>query len=134
MAAGVLAVAAFFSWRQFVERSSRDDDLSGEDADYYARRDFRRLLGTSTLGLIGVGMLAGSLIAPRSHPIAFVSVWLVVGLLVCVSLVLALIDMMANHRYAKRHLRLLLDERRSLVQEELRRHLAKQNGHGDALP
>lgn len=134
MAVGVLAITSYFSWRQFVDRATRDDELTGEDMDYYSRRDSRRILGISTLGLIGIGMLAGSLIVPRVHPIAFVSVWLIVGLLVCVSLILALLDMMANHRYAKRHLHLLSDERKTLLQEEMQRHLANQNGHGEPLP
>ena len=133
MAAGVLAVTAYFSWRQVAERGSRGENLSVEDAEYYARRDWRRLLGTSGLGLMGLGILVGSLIPPRAHPIAFVCVWLGVGLLVVTSLILALFDIRANRRYADRHHRLLMEERRSLLQQELRHHLAGQNGSGEPI-
>ena len=44
MAVGVLAITSYFSWRQFVDRATRDDELTGEDTDYYSRRDSRRLL------------------------------------------------------------------------------------------
>jgi cobalamin biosynthesis protein CobD/CbiB len=134
MAAGVLVVTAVLAWRQWAERRSRDLDLSIEDERYYSRRDVRRLLGTTTLALIGFGMLVGSLIEPRKHPVAFLSVWLVVGVLVLVSLALAMLDIFANQAYAQRHRRILIEERRTLLEEELRRHVAGQNGHGEPLP
>lgn len=136
IAAGVLALSALLAWRQWRERQSRDDeeDLSAEDALYFARRDYRRWVGTTILALIGAGMFGGSLLDPRANRIAFLAIWLGVGGLVCVSLVLAMIDWSANRGYALRHRKLLIQERRAMIEEEIRRRLARPDANGQGSP
>jgi len=127
MSAGVLAVTAMLAWMQWREQKSQDDDLSVDDAHYFARRNQRRNLGTSILGLIGAGMFAGSLFDPRANRWAFLITWLAIGGLVCVLLVLAMFDWTANRAYARRHIRLLAAERRAILEVELKRRALGRN-------
>jgi hypothetical protein len=131
LATGVLILSAIFAWRQWVERHRREPELSVADADYFARKDRRRFLGTAILALIGIGMVIGSLIDFRASKAAgrlFLAVWVGVSLLVCVSLVFAMIDWVANRDYALRHRRELAEARRALFAKgladaEANRHL-----------
>lgn len=123
IATGVLLVSAVFAWRQWVERMNRASGLSEADRDYFRRKDRRRLLGTTILGVIGVGMFVGSLIDFRANKAAgqrFVVIWIGVALLVCISLILALIDWVATRDFAIRHRRELAEARRVLFDQELR--------------
>lgn len=131
IAAGVLALAAVFAWRQWVERRTRQDDLSEEDRAYFARKDVRRLLGTTILVLIASGMFVGLSIDPganRAAGQAFVWVWFGVAVLLCVSLVVALIDWTANLGYARRQRKGLIEARRAILEEEIRLRAAPRNG------
>ena len=132
VAVGVLVLSAVFAWRQWAERRVRDETLSEEDADYFGRRDSRRWAGTGCLALTGAGMLAGSLIEPtKPNRWAFLGVWLAVLLLVGASLVLAMLDWGANRRYALRVRKLLAEERRAILADEVRRQIAARNANGD---
>lgn len=127
IATGVLTLAVAFAWRQWVERRGREGDLGQADEDYFARKDRRRFAGTAILGLIGVGMIVGSLIDHRASKAAgqtFVWIWFGVVALVCISIVLALLDWLACRDYAVRHRDALLHERRVLLEEGLRRRPA----------
>lgn len=135
--AGVLVLSALFAWRGRVERSRRDDTLNEVDRSYFAHKDRRRAVGTALLSLIGAGMIAGSRIDYRASRAAgrwFLAVWLGVGVLLIASLVLAMADWVANRRYALRLRRALLEERRSLVADELRRRAYGTNGRGAEHP
>lgn len=136
LAAGLLTLAYAFAWKQKADRQARaGEDLSSEDASYFARRDVRRTAGTIILALIGFGMLAGSMLHPRRQGMLFIGTWLAVGGLVCVSLVLALIDWGANRGFALRHRRMLIEERRALIEAELRRRLGRmRDDNGEAAP
>ncbi len=131
----VMTLAAVFAWRQWVERSRRDENLSDEDRDYCLRRDRRRVLGTSCLLLLSAAMIAGCLIdhrASKATARVFLALWLAVALLIGVSLVLAMIDWSANRAFALRHRRALLAERRALLDDEIRRRAAPSNGRGSS--
>jgi hypothetical protein len=127
---GVVALAGFFAWRQWVETRTRDNELSVDDARYFKHKDIRRSLGTSVLGLIGIGMIVGSLINPKIQKMPFLWVWLIVGVLVLLSILLALVDWFANFAYAARHRRLLIEERLKLIENEYKNRAAAKNGHG----
>ena len=132
IAAGVLALSAIFAWRQWAERRARDEAMSEEDASYFHLRSSRRWAGTACLGLIGAGMLAGSLIEPtKQNRWVFLGVWLAVSLLVLAALILAMLDWGANRRYALRLRKLLAEERRTILEEEVRRRIAARNANGD---
>ena len=77
-------------------------------------------------------MLAGSWFDPKANRWAFLATWLAVGGFVCVLLVLAMFDWAANRAYARRHLRLLADELRTILEEEVKRRTSgrETNGHG----
>lgn len=131
LATGALALAAVFAWKQWAERTTRDEDLSGQDRVYFARKDRRRFVGTSILALISAGMFAGLWINPKAglrHGQAFVWIWMSVGLLVCVALVLAFGDWRANLVYANRHRKALIEERRALAEEQERMRSSPANG------
>jgi uncharacterized membrane protein (Fun14 family) len=122
LATGVLILSSIFAWRQWVERVRREEELSVADREYFKRKDRRRFLGTSILALIGIGMAVGSLIDYRASKVAgqrFVAIWVGVAVLVCVSLVLAMIDWVANRDYALRHRRELAEARRALFEKSL---------------
>ncbi len=130
IASGVLLVTAIFAWRQWVERVRREEDLSEADQDHFRRKDWRRFFGTTILGLIGVGMVVGSLLDFRASKAAgqrFLAVWVGIAVLVCVSLVLAMIDWTATRDYALRHRRELAEVRRALFDEEVRLRDAARN-------
>lgn len=132
LASTVTAIAITFAWRQWVERSSRSDDLPAEDADYFVRKDRRRVVGTGVLVVIAAGIFVGSWINPKAsvqHGQTFVWIWMGVGLLVIVELVLAAIDWHANLGYAGRHRRALIEHRRRLAEEQ-RRISSTAPGHG----
>ena len=131
IAAGVLALTVIFVWKQWVERRDRETNLSSDDARYYRRKDIRRFFGTSILGLIGIGMVAGSLLNPKTQKLPFLWVWLGVGALVLLSILLAFLDWFANFLFAARHRRLLIEERLGLIEEEFRQRAAGSNGHGE---
>src|SRR4051812_11269819 len=96
IAGALLALAAAFAWRQWVERAGRDvEGLSDEDARYFAGKDRRRFLGAALLAMMAVGMSAGLAINPRANRRSgelFVWIWAGVMALVCVSTVLAMRD------------------------------------------
>lgn len=138
IASGVLVLTAVFAWRQWAERRSRDEDLSADDLRYFSRRDVRRAIGNVILGVIGIGMIVGSLLNPRvpAHQIPFLWVWLSIGVLALVLIVLALLDWSANLRYAARHRRLLIEERLKLIEDEYKKRTTStstnSNGNGIA--
>lgn len=133
IAVGVLILTAIFLRKQWADRQDRADDLPAEDALYFARRDTRRWAGTAILGLIGIGMFFGSWLEPRVHRLGFLATWIMVGGLVIVSLVLALIDWVANRAYAVRHIQQLAEERRRMLEAEIKRRKMGRdvNGHGE---
>jgi hypothetical protein len=124
---GLLALAAFFAVRQRAEKLARADDLSGEDARYFARKDKRRYSNSAVMGLIAVGIAAGTLIDPREshvHRRVFAGIWLAVLSLVLVLVAMAIVDAFATYAYAVRHRQALADER-LVLDYEIKREAAR---------
>ena len=132
IAAGVLALTMIFAWKQWGEWRDREADLSHDDTRYYRHKNIRRALGISILGWIGIGMIVGSLLDPKTEKLTFLWVWLGVGVLVLLSILLAFLDWFANFSFAARHRRLLIEERLKLIEEEYRQKAARSNGHSGA--
>lgn len=141
LAVVVIGIAFVLTWRQRVE-SRRPRNLSDEaDARYFARQDRRRYRGAVLLALLGLGIGVGGNIdirAGQSERIAFVVVWIVVLLLVLQTLLLAFLDLWSTRRYADRHRRKLVEERRQtlereieVVKETFRRSRTQENGKHD---
>ncbi len=134
IAAAVLALACFFLYRQWVEIRKRETDLTEADRVYFTRKDSRRLLGSILMMLVSVGMTAGVIVNPyrnRASGRLFGYIWLGVASLVCMLMVLAMIDWLANRDYALRHRRELINERKAILEAELRhRALARERRNG----
>ena len=124
LAVGVVAVAAYFAVRQWLDRRRRDPGLSPEDADHYARQDVRRWAGSVIMALLAVGLVVGTRIdirAGRPQRQLFSAVWLAEVVLLLVLPALALADWLATRRYARRHREALADERARVLEDYRRR-------------
>jgi hypothetical protein len=118
IALGLLALAAFFGYRQWVEIRAREQDLDAPDRDYFARKDRRRLAGSAIMAVMSTLMLVSARVDARKSPAhgrLWGWLWLLVLVLVIALLVLAFFDWRANTRYAIRHRRALLDEQRDYL-------------------
>ena len=108
----------------------RDPEPTPADDQHFRRQDQRRAFGSAVMFVLAVALVAGSrlphLVAGRSNP-PFLFVWLGVFLLVFVLLMLALIDLLATRRYARRHRHAMLRERLNLFRKGTQPRL----GHGD---
>ena len=133
LASLVAVLAGVFAYRQWVERSNRETDLSEADLDHFTRKDRRRLLGSAVLALIAVGMFVGLMLLSQARGNRLMArmsgyVWIGVCVLLCVSLILAMLDWVANRVYAVRHGRALAEERRAFFEEQIRQRSAARNG------
>lgn len=136
VAVGLLAVDAALLVAHVRERSRRPAALDEADQRYYRDRDLRRGLGAAVMALAAVFMIAaarlrtvGDLAAAR----LYVSLWVGVLALIAALLGLALLDWLANRRFAARHRRQLQDERSALIAEaalEARRRRERRRGRG----
>ncbi len=138
IASAVLLIAATFAYRQWAERARRSVELSEADRAHFARKDRRRLLGSFLMGLVSLGMFVGLSLMPtkpvdRASGKLFAWVWIGVIGLVFVLLTLALIDWLANRAYALRHRRALIEERRAVLEAEVRRRRAGSS-NGQSAP
>jgi hypothetical protein len=134
LAAGVLAVAAYFAWRQWVERRRRGTQATRDDAIHFIRQDARRFLGSVLMALVAVGLCVGTRIDVRAGPsqrLLFSATWLGVIALVGLLLILAMLDWLATRAYARRHRRALLAERLAVIEQERRRLAGRRDGRGE---
>jgi uncharacterized membrane protein len=133
LSAALLVLAAYFAVRQWRDRRDRDPDLSDADADYFARQDARRWLGSVVMVLLAAGIAFGTRINPRANREAgrlFGWVWIGVIVLLFIWLTLALLDWRAIAAYARRHREALANERYAALEEERRKRAARGNGRG----
>jgi|GEM_PF-5176305 len=119
---GVGVAVAGLAWMVLRERARRalQDDLSPEDRRHFAGQDRRRITGLVLMGCLGLGVAAG-LVVPPAHDRApngvFLAIW-VLNTLLCLSLLfVAGLDWLANLRFARRHLAVLMAERRRMLEE-----------------
>jgi len=134
LTAVLLVLAAYFALRQWRDHRHRDPDLSEADADYFARQDVRRWLGSVVMVLLAAGIGFGTRINPRANPAArrlFGWVWMGVIVLLLIWLILALLDWRAITAYARRHRQALAHERFAAFEEERRKQAARGNGRGN---
>lgn len=127
----VLAAAAFMARRQWAERGRRSTTLGEDDARHFARQDIRRFLGTALMAILAAGIAFGSRLGPirdRAEARFFARTWVAIAVLCAALLGLALADWLATHAYARRHRRALADERRALMEEEVRRRAVPRDG------
>jgi hypothetical protein len=125
LAAGVTAVALILAWRQWRESQGRETDLSEADVAHFLKQDIRRWIGVGLMLVLAVGIAVGSRLPPKAAAgganSMFVLIWLAICILVLVLLMLALIDWIDIRQYARRHRRAMIDERRDLAEESLRK-------------
>jgi cytochrome c biogenesis factor len=132
----VVIVLGFIQYRELRRRRS-GPALSTEDAAHYRSQDRRRTLGLVILTFSAIGVVVGTLVpvGGKNNPnLVFIFVWLGVIVSLVALLLLALRDWAANAAYARRHLAILLRERRELVEElrgKIREH---QAARGETRP
>jgi len=116
------------------QRTRRRQDLSPEDRRYHRRQFFRRVLGSSLMGLLTVGLFVGlNFVSHRQSPLFFVSFWCgMVGLGVWMGL-LAMVDLWSVSRYGKRKRGELLNQRREMERELHRFRSHQSNGKQKAV-
>jgi ABC-type Fe3+ transport system permease subunit len=145
----LLAFAAYTGWKQWLAllQINADTSLSPEDLRHYRRQATRRLINAALMvalaALLGVALSLGGraeeLGERRQAAIArgeelvlspedvqfknlYATVWIGVLLLLLVVILGAGVDYMATRRYGRRHYQIIQDERRAMIQDELRRY------------
>jgi hypothetical protein len=120
LASAVALTAVGLALRQWYEKRQRqrEPEMSGPDAEHFARQDFRRAVAGAVMGLLALGVVVGArighMVAGGANP-WFLEVWLVVFGLILVLLGLALADWVATWRYARRQHQAIVHERRHLL-------------------
>ncbi len=134
VAAVILVLATAFGVRLWQARRHRfEEAVSEDDTRHYASRDRRRAGVATVLALIGLGMIATTGIDARRSPAdarLWGWSWLGILALTIVLLVLALLDWLATVSYARRQVRALAEEHRSLLTEAIRHHASRHDGQG----
>lgn len=133
LAAFLLAVSAFFAYRQRRDRRRRDPGLPAADRKHYARQDTRRLVGSAAMAALAVMLPVGVRIdvrAGRPSRLWFYAVWVLVVGLLALLLALAAIDWLANLALALRQRKALADERVAMLKDFPLRRTYPHNGDG----
>ena len=125
MASGIVSVAIFLGLWQWFDRRARGSEMDLEDRQFFRNQDIRRGVGIIAMGLLAVTIalvpLGGALASTRAQVLWQTGVVTALVVLILTLLVLALLDWMATHRYARRHRRELADEHSKLMLEVIRR-------------
>jgi hypothetical protein len=133
-------------WRVLTEANA-DITLSPEDRVYYRKQARRRLICAVLMILLGALLIASFFMEGRAEELAtamqqarergeprdltpaehtfsqvYGSVWIAALLLLFWLIGLAGIDYLAIRQYGKRHYKLIQDERREMIREELKRY------------
>ncbi len=144
----IVAIAVYFALqqRETIAMLRRDTELSPADRRYWYRRVVRRLISAALLCifaamLIGHFFLWPSLDSLRPDaPVAevpenakeslrfFTGYWIAAMLVFGLALLLAVLDALATMRYGARHRRLLENDRRAALAEEVER--LQRDRHG----
>lgn len=135
IAIAMIAVAAYFAWRQRIVMQSLgfDDRISSDHRRYLIKQSWRRLFGSIVL-LVLAGMLIGSLFLnydPKQmsrDELRFVTIYLMTMLLlVLVILSLAVFDFWATARHSVQQQKQLFREHQEQLQAELDAHRHRQS-------
>ncbi len=120
---GIGLIAVFLGLRQWYEWRGRDPNLPKDDQVYFRRQDLRRALGVALIVAIAAGLSIGSRIPFKNqgqpNP-AFLELWTGIGTLLVVLLTLALVDLLATGRYARRQRRSMAREHVRLIRDAIR--------------
>lgn len=130
VALSLLLLAAYFTWRQWVEQRSREPGLSNEDIQHFRAKDLRRYAGSAVMTVMAVLVVVSTRINFRRGPAEgrlWAWIWMAVLGLLIVLLVLAFFDWRETTRYAVRHRRALLEEQRDYF-ASLRRDRRPRSG------
>lgn len=151
----ILVVFAAYTGRkqwQDLRTTNADPALSDEDRKHFRKQAARRLTGAVLMFALA-GMLVGAFfIEGRAQEIAdksqalldrgekpalnpedrqfgefYATVWIIVLLILLVLITLAGLDYLAIRRYGRRHYQVIRDERRAMIQDELRRYRREQS-------
>lgn len=137
LALGVAMIAAFLGLRQWYEHRGRSESSSTEDDVHFRRQDVRRWAGVVVMLALALDVFWGSWIEPqiagRGNP-WFAVVWLVVLSLILLMLGLALLDLLATRKYARRQRHDLLMDHLEEVRRQLGRAGASPAGDGPSAP
>lgn len=128
----LIAFAAASAWFQIRARRSltpllEEDPLARTHADRQLRR---RLQMSGMLGIVGVLIPLGDQLEPffRTRPGLFFVYWVVVLILVAWTVLMALGDWLSSTAYSNLA-RIQMRHERRMLEEEVRRYRASQNGH-----
>jgi hypothetical protein len=153
LAAGLLALAVYFGWRQIVSlRQMPLMPMSDDERRYERRKAWRRLVSCALM-LLMAGLLIGlQFYAGRAQELAderaqlerdndpeltpqekvFVRIyagsWIAVMLLLLVVLTLAGLDLWATRLYGLRQYRKISEDRRAMIQRQVNRLRQERNG------
>ncbi len=142
LGAGVAAVAGILAWRQRRDRLRRAPATTTADLRFFTWQDRRRAVGSVVLAGVGAAIVVGSWIDPKGGAAErrlFVGTWAAVLALLTMLVLLAVLDLFATARYARRHRQALSTQRAEALAEEARlRRRPKPgppaNGHGNGWP
>jgi hypothetical protein len=113
-------------WR----RSQGYVQLPPADRSHFVRQYFRRLQSSSLLMAAGIAIFLGlNVLDPQHRPLLYVWYWMGVLLAFFWIVALALADVLAIQRYARRHQRNLERERCDMIERQLVQYRARGNGH-----
>jgi hypothetical protein len=148
LAAGVLAVAVAWGWRQLraLRRLGDDPDLADDERRRQRYQAWRRLAGC-VLMLLLAGLLAGALLcledrAERLAPKApdwtpdersflrfYTLYWIALLLVLLALMIVTGYDLWALRRQARREHRQLQADRREMIERQVGRLRQERNGH-----
>jgi ABC-type Fe3+ transport system permease subunit len=145
----LLAFAAFTGWKQWQSllQVNADTNLSPEDLKHFRRQAARRIVIACLMvamaavlgGALSLGGTAQELGERQQAALSrgeelvlspddvqfknlYATVWIGVLLLLLGLIIGAGVDYLATRRYGRRHYQIIQDERRAMIQDELRRY------------
>jgi flagellar biosynthesis/type III secretory pathway M-ring protein FliF/YscJ len=155
LAAGLLALALYFGWRQIVSlRRLRTADALPDEERHFERRKARLRLVSCALLLLMAGLLVGlqfydagrvqDLADKRERlgqeeplPLtdqqkffikAYFGTWVALLIVLMIVLILAAMDLWATRRFGLRQYRKLSEDRRAMIQRQANRMRQERNG------
>jgi uncharacterized membrane protein len=150
----LIVFGAYTAWKQWLalRTTNADPALSDEDREHFRKQAARRLTGAVLMFALAGVLVGAFFIEGRAQELAdknqalldrgekptlnpedrqfgefYATVWIIVLLILLVLITLAGMDYLAIRRYGRRHYQVIRDERRAMIQEELRRYRREQS-------